>query len=82
LRVLGAAGIAAAPVMTMDAIFRDPQYAARGNLVQVADERLGQVVLPGVIPRLSRTPGAVRHAAHGIDEDRQAILESWGRPDS
>jgi crotonobetainyl-CoA:carnitine CoA-transferase CaiB-like acyl-CoA transferase len=77
LRVLGENGIAAAPLMTMDAIFRDPQYAARANLVEVPDERLGKVTLPNVIPRLSRTPGRVRHAAHGIDADREAILADW-----
>ncbi len=77
LRVLGPSGVAVSPLMTMDAIFRDPQYLARGNVVRVADEALGQVALPGVIPKLSRTPGSVRHAAHGIDADRASILADW-----
>jgi formyl-CoA transferase len=77
MRVLGDGGIAAAPLMTMDAIFKDPQYAARGDLIEIDDERLGKVVLPGVIPKLSRTPGEVRHAAHALDADRQSIIDDW-----
>ncbi|MGE4238940.1 CaiB/BaiF CoA transferase family protein [Ramlibacter sp.] len=77
LKALSERGVAAAPVMSMDAIFKDPQYAARGNLAQVDDAKLGKVTLPGVIPRLSRTPGAVRHAARDIDADRASVLRSW-----
>src|SRR4051794_14527149 len=33
---------------------------------EVDDERLGKVSLPGAVPKLSRTPGQVRHTAHGI----------------
>ncbi|MCC6197854.1 MAG: CoA transferase [Burkholderiales bacterium] len=77
LELLGGSGVAVSPLMTMDAIFKDPHYAARENLVTVDDEELGKVVLPGVIPKLSRTPGTVRHAAHAIDADRQDILSDW-----
>lgn len=80
MRLLGTAGVAMAPLMTMDAIFRDPQYAARGSLATVDDPLLGRVTLPGVVPRLSRTPGQVRHAAHGIDADRQSVLSDWLEP--
>ncbi len=77
LQVLNEKGIAAAPVMSMDRIFKDPQYAARGNLVQVDDDRLGKVTLPGVAGRFSRTPGKVRHAAHDLDADRDSVLADW-----
>jgi crotonobetainyl-CoA:carnitine CoA-transferase CaiB-like acyl-CoA transferase len=77
LQILGGSGVAVSPVMTMDAIFNDPHYAARGSLVRVADEVLGEVVMPAVVPKLSRTPGKVRHAAHAIDADRQQILSDW-----
>jgi formyl-CoA transferase len=41
-------------------IVADPQFRARGAIVEVEDERLGQTLLvPGVVPRLSRTPGTV-----------------------
>lgn len=51
--------VPAGPLYTIDDIFADPQYRARGNLVAVDDPELGPVVIPSVIPRLSATPGAI-----------------------
>lgn len=80
LNILAARGIAAAPMMTMETIFKDAQYAARENLVQIDDPRLGKVAMPNVIPRLSRTPGNVRHAGREMDQDREDIVRDWIGP--
>lgn len=57
--LLAACEAAEAPVaklMSIADIFADSQYAARGNLQSVKDPRVGEVVLPAPVPRLSRTP--------------------------
>jgi crotonobetainyl-CoA:carnitine CoA-transferase CaiB-like acyl-CoA transferase len=43
-------------LMSISDIFKDPQYAARGNLVTVEDPRLGPVVVPASLPMMSLTP--------------------------
>jgi formyl-CoA transferase len=43
-------------------IVDDAHVAERGALVTVADPELGLTTMPGVVPRLSRTPGQVTHA--------------------
>ena len=43
-------------------ILADEQYRARGTLVRVPDEETGGVLLADVQPKLSGTPGAIRHA--------------------
>jgi succinyl-CoA:(S)-malate CoA-transferase subunit A len=48
------------PVNTIADIFDDPQVAARGNLQTLHDAEVGDVVVPGVVPTLSRTPGNIR----------------------
>jgi crotonobetainyl-CoA:carnitine CoA-transferase CaiB-like acyl-CoA transferase len=53
------------PLNSIADIFADPQFAARGNLLRVKDARVGEVVVPNVVPRLSATPG--RLAALGPD---------------
>jgi crotonobetainyl-CoA:carnitine CoA-transferase CaiB-like acyl-CoA transferase len=53
---------AAAPIEDVAAIVADPQYTARGTLVRVLDDELGDVLLADVQPKLSRTPGRIRHA--------------------
>ncbi len=40
-------------------IFADPHFQARGDLLEMEEEGLGKVVIPGVIPTLSETPGRV-----------------------
>jgi len=57
---LNEAGVVAGPVYTIADIFADPHFRSRDMLVEHADDDLGPVVGPGVVPKLSRTPGSVR----------------------
>jgi formyl-CoA transferase len=60
---LSAAGVIAGPINTVAEVVRDPQFHARGMLVEHYDEGAGRTVLgPGVVPVLTATPGGVRSA--------------------
>ena len=60
---LSAAGVIAGPINTVAEVVTDPQFLARGMLVDHYDERIGRNVLgPGVVPVLSESPGGVRSA--------------------
>ncbi|MGB2812409.1 MAG: CoA transferase, partial [Mycobacterium sp.] len=60
---LSTAGVIAGPINTVADVVRDPQFQARGMLVEHYDEAAGRTVLgPGVVPVLSATPGGVRSA--------------------
>lgn len=60
---LSAAGVIAGPINTVAEVVDDPQFRARGMLVEHFDERIGRNVLgPGVVPVLSESPGGVRSA--------------------
>lgn len=54
--------VVAGPIYDIARIFEDPHYLARNDIVSVPDEDFGQVKMQGVIPKLSQTPGEVRHA--------------------
>jgi crotonobetainyl-CoA:carnitine CoA-transferase CaiB-like acyl-CoA transferase len=60
-RVLNEAGVVCGPVYSVADIFADPHYQAREMLVSMRDELLGELVMPGVVPKLSKTPGELRH---------------------
>ena len=47
------------PVYSIDEIFDDPQYAARGNILRVQDPRAGELAVPNLVPHLTETPGKV-----------------------
>jgi len=60
---LSAAGVIAGPINTVADVVRDPQFQARGMLIDHYDEAAGRSVLGGgVVPVLSATPGGVRNA--------------------
>jgi crotonobetainyl-CoA:carnitine CoA-transferase CaiB-like acyl-CoA transferase len=75
--VLAACEAAEAPaskLLSIADIFAEPQYAARGNLIHIEDPRLGELVLPGPLPRMSRTPPEVRSAGPALGEANQEIF--------
>jgi crotonobetainyl-CoA:carnitine CoA-transferase CaiB-like acyl-CoA transferase len=59
---LAAAGVPAGPVYDIAGICRDPQFRDRGMIAEIVDPDVGTVALPGIVPRLSRTPGAISWA--------------------
>ena len=60
-------------IYTAADIAADPHYAARGNILTVPDEEEGQIVMPGVIPKLSATPGRVQFAGPPIGKHNAEI---------
>ncbi len=54
------AGSTAAPVYDIEQILQDPQFRARGFFSEVDDPDVGPITLPGPVPRLTATPGAIR----------------------
>ncbi|HKE81914.1 MAG TPA: aldolase/citrate lyase family protein [Solirubrobacteraceae bacterium] len=68
-----------APVYDAAQILEDPHYRARGSIVEAPDEDLGTIAMPGIVARLSRTPGVIRHTGPTmIGADTDAILEQLG----
>ncbi|MBF0562647.1 MAG: CoA transferase, partial [Alphaproteobacteria bacterium] len=55
-------------------IFADPHFRARGNLVPVEVPGVGEVVVPGVTPRLSRTPGRIKSLGPSLGDATDAVL--------
>lgn len=73
LAALEAGGVPASPVYSIADIFRDPHFAARENLIRVADRVLGEMVQPGVVPKLSHTPGTVDRGAPLLGEHNEEV---------
>ena len=52
----------------------DAHVKARGIMVEVPDNDLGSIPMHDVVPRLSRTPGAIRRKAPDLGDDEFEIL--------
>jgi crotonobetainyl-CoA:carnitine CoA-transferase CaiB-like acyl-CoA transferase len=78
-----AVSVPATRIFTVADIFNDPHYQARQSIVEAPDQHLGTVAMPTVVPRLSDTPGAIRHAGRDVGQDSRAVLrEVLGLEDS
>jgi crotonobetainyl-CoA:carnitine CoA-transferase CaiB-like acyl-CoA transferase len=75
---LDSRGIAFAPVNDAEAVIANPQFVSRNAIVEIADRELGAVRMQGVVPRFSRTPGAVRSAGESIGFHTRDVLQSFG----
>jgi formyl-CoA transferase len=62
-RILNDAGVICGPIYTIADIFEDPQFRARDMLLEHVDPEFGPYLGPGIVPKLSETPGAVRWSA-------------------
>jgi crotonobetainyl-CoA:carnitine CoA-transferase CaiB-like acyl-CoA transferase len=73
------ASVVCAPVYTAEDIFKDPYFRERGLLIEYEDEVHGKVTGPGVVPKLTSTPGSVRRAARWtLGADNAEVLEGLG----
>ncbi len=72
--LLNEAGVPATRIFTMTDIFRDPHYKARNTIVEMPDEAFGTVAMAAPVPRLSATPGHIRHAGRLVGQDTRAVL--------
>jgi formyl-CoA transferase len=59
-RILNEAGVVCGPIYSIAEIFEDPQFRAREMLVEHVDPGFGPYVGPGIVPKFSETPGAIR----------------------
>lgn len=71
---LQAADVPATRIFTMEDIFKNEHYKARGMLASVPHESLGQVTMAGVVPKLSRTPGALYQSGGQVGRDTRRVL--------
>ena len=62
-----------AQIYSIRDIFSDAQFAARGNMMTVQDERVGELVLPSPVLKLSETPTVFKHAGRALGADNEAV---------
>jgi crotonobetainyl-CoA:carnitine CoA-transferase CaiB-like acyl-CoA transferase len=81
LKVFSEHKVAIAPILSIEDIFENEQYVARGDVLRVHDDELGgDVAMPAVFPFFSRTPGVVRHAGRPLGADNDDVFTEWLAP--
>ena len=78
LEALDAVAVPAGRIYTVADIANDPHYKARENIQTIQMKDGSKVDVPGVIPKLSRTPGSIKTLAPEIGQNTDEILKSIG----
>ncbi|MEQ8265167.1 CoA transferase [Pseudohaliea sp.] len=69
-----AADVPIGALNSIEDIFADPHFRARENLVTLTDPDIGEVTVPGVIPRLSETPGRIENLGPPLGNMTEQVL--------
>jgi formyl-CoA transferase len=77
---LNGASVPVGRIYTAKDIAEDPHFRARDMIVPVTTHDGLTVEVPGIIPKLSRTPGSIQRRGPTLGEDTDAVLSSLGRP--
>jgi formyl-CoA transferase len=75
---LNAAQVPAGRIYTARDIAEDPHYRARGMIESITTADGLTLEVPGIVPKLSRTPGAITRRAPTLGEDTEAVLRELG----
>jgi crotonobetainyl-CoA:carnitine CoA-transferase CaiB-like acyl-CoA transferase len=77
VKVLMDAGVSAAPIYDAGQILADPHFNARGAIASVPDQDFGEVKMPGLVPRLSATPGEIRSTGPAPGAHNTEVYRDW-----
>lgn len=82
LAALEAASVPAGRIYTVADIAADPHYRARGMLQEVRMDDGEPMMVPGIVPKLSLTPGTQTSNAPKLGEHTEQVLREIGLTDS
>lgn len=73
LETLHEGGVPAGRIYTARDMFADPHFAAREAIVRLVHPDFGELPMHNAFPKLSETPGSVRHPGPRLGEHNQEV---------
>ncbi|MDX1467326.1 MAG: CoA transferase [Halomonas sp.] len=75
--LLAEAGVPAGLVYRAPDMLEDPHFQAREAIIEVPDHHGTPLPMQNVFPRLSNSPGCVRHVGPTLGEHTETVLADW-----
>jgi len=72
--MLEESGVPAGRIYRAPEIIADPHVQARNAIIRILHPDYGELAMQNVAPRLSETPGGVRHVAPALGADTESVL--------
>jgi len=78
LKILDEHDVPSGAIYSIADIAADAQYRAREMILNITTRDGYKVDVPGIVPKLSATPGGIRSTAPRLGEDTEAVLQRAG----
>ena len=78
LKILDGHDVPSGAIYSVADIAADAQYKARDMILNITTRDGTAVDVPGIVPKLSATPGSIRNTAPRLGEDTEAVLQRAG----
>ena len=78
LKILDRHDVPSGAIYSIADIAADAQYRAREMILNITTRDGYNVDVPGIVPKLSATPGGIRNTAPRLGEDTEAVLQRAG----
>lgn len=73
--IFSKAGAVVGPMYNIAQLFEDPHYQYRQTFIKVEDKDFGEMRVPNVVAKFSKTPGKVRHLGPDKGQHTEEILK-------
>ncbi len=73
VRIVEECQVPVGPIYTPKEIVKDPQYIEREMLTKAAVPGLGEVMFPGIVPKMSETPGGVDWVGPALGQHNREV---------
>ncbi len=78
LKILDEHDVPSGAIYSIADIAADAQYRAREMILNITTRDGYKVDVPGIVPKLSATPGGIRNTAPRLGEDTETVLQRAG----
>ena len=75
LDILDRYKVPSGPIYNIEDIFKDPHYHAREMIKDVKVEGIGNLKMPGIMPKFSKTPGEIKWPGGKLGENNDEIYK-------
>lgn len=75
IKYLDKARVPAGSIYSVEDILNDPHYQARQMIQDVEVEGLGNLKMPGIVPKMSATPGSIEWAGPKLGQHTEDVLK-------
>src|SRR5699024_8127188 len=77
IEVLGEAKVPAGPIYSIEDIVKDKHYLSRGMIKDFQLNEKESLKIPGVVPKVSETPGQTKWLGPDLGEHTSEVMKEW-----